>query len=152
VGRVNIDPKGLPSGKHSGRIEVIATEKGLEYATYMSVTLDVTSPIRIIPSNLFFGAVEPNKTATMNCTILLTVSDAEKDHWESMQVVTDFPANVLKAEITQETKNRGTMAVSLTPQTFDPLRGNVTIKFGEGRYHELSLPVIASVRSETINP
>ena len=149
------DTKGLPPGKHSGRVEVIAQERGLEYSTYLTVSLDVTPPVRIVPSDLFFGEVKPSETAAIRSTLFVVPGSAvgtEKSLWESMAVSSDFPADILSVEITKETEARGTMTVSLTPKTTERLKGNVTVKFGDGRFHELSLPVIASVRSETLSP
>jgi hypothetical protein len=150
---LTIDTKELSTGRHTGRVDVTAKEKDLEYSTYLMVLLNVESPIRVVPSNLFFGEVRPHETAVIRCTMFVlsnNVSDMNNSPWASMTIVTDLPSDTLKTEIVKETETRGMLNVSLTPRTLDPLQGNVTIKLGDGRYHELLLPVIASVKSEPL--
>jgi len=153
AGVLTVDVKGLQAGKHSGRIEVTAREKDLEYSTYVNVTLDILSPVRVVPSNLFFGEIVPDETTTIRCTMLVVpdnASDTDKSLWESLVIVSDLSSETLKTEIIKETETRGTLVISLMPHTSDRLQGNVTISIGEGRYHDLLLPVIAYVKRESL--
>ena len=153
TGTLVIDTKGLSSGKHSGRVDITAREKDLEYSTYLTVSLDIASPVRVVPSNLFFGEIQPNETATIQCTLFIVpnnTGDTDSSHWESIVIDSDLPSDTLEAEIVRESDVRGTLTVNLTPKTSDRLQGNVIVKLGNGRYKELVLPVNAYVKREPL--
>jgi hypothetical protein len=91
-----IDTKNLSAGRHLGRVNITARDKDLEYSTYLMVSLDITSPVRVIPSNLFFGEVQPNETATIQCTLFIVPKnsgDTDSNHWESLDVDSDLPSD-----------------------------------------------------------
>ncbi len=147
-GSFTVDTTNLNSGRHQGRIRVLARDGETEYVSSMTVVLVVASAVKVIPSNLFFGEIRPGETASLECTMLLVPqknSDTHEDLWKLMKVESDFPEHVLEATIRKVSDTKGTLTVRLTPHHLGRLKGNIRIVFQDARFHDLTLPVIAHV-------
>ncbi len=143
--RVKVQTEGLRPGKHDAEIRIDPRCADVE-PSVVAVELTVISPVRAIPSELFFGTAKVGQQVHSSVSVLLS-SDLESLDLTEATTKHEM-GDSLRVELKQASVRRWEVRATLMPQQVGMMDDAITIADPASRFPDLVIPVVSYVTAE----
>ena len=139
------DATGLAIGEHKARITVEAGVGGVDFLKDVPTLARVTSPVRAIPAQFFFGRIHVGEIATQSIKIRFS-PDAIPKRESDVTFSHNFGNQLRLAWTNKSHDGEWELLATLTPSDDESPRSKLTVSFGGEKSTDLEIPIYAALQ------